>query len=467
MTVMEMLETAGIHLVRASSNNGGEYHGACPGCGGTDRFHVWPEQNNGDGSYWCRQCEASGDAIQFLIDFEQMTYKQACDRLGRDPGEQPFRPMAPPTTKKSPAAFAPKACSEPAEVWADHAKKFVDYCHKKLMENKEQLAYLAGRGITEETAAQLRLGWNPENAWRPRKSWGLETILKDDGSPKKLWLPKGLVIPMFSPSGQVLRIRIRRPAPRKPEKPKYYVLPGSSADTLVLGNPKGEAWVIIEAELDGILVWQDAGSLVTVCALGSSSTRPDEKAAGALQSAMVVLDALDYDPAGAKEKKFWTANFPQRRRWPVPVGKDPGEAYAAGVRIHDWILAGLPPRWRIGQSPSVPPEKGGAPEKASSPGIEKGVNVPAEKQKTKANRIQPPETLKTLIDLMEGAPVSIFIRRKRVTLDYPAGWDHKNWDLFGQISQAVFSDSAVFDFLFQLPTGRYGSRNLMNFSGGE
>ena len=44
---------------KASTTNGGEYHGPCPACGGRDRFHVWPEQRYG-GTYWCRGCGKAG-----------------------------------------------------------------------------------------------------------------------------------------------------------------------------------------------------------------------------------------------------------------------------------------------------------------------------------------------------------------------------------------------------------------------
>ena len=70
MNVLELVGIAGISPKKVASTKGGEYHSACPACGGNDRFHVWPEQHGGNGSYWCRRCSKSGDNIQFLIDFE-------------------------------------------------------------------------------------------------------------------------------------------------------------------------------------------------------------------------------------------------------------------------------------------------------------------------------------------------------------------------------------------------------------
>jgi DNA primase len=51
-------------LKKASGTHGGEYQGACPFCGGKDRFRVWP--NDTKPGWWCRMCEKGGDAIQYL-----------------------------------------------------------------------------------------------------------------------------------------------------------------------------------------------------------------------------------------------------------------------------------------------------------------------------------------------------------------------------------------------------------------
>ncbi len=82
VNVMELLNDRGINLRKASTRDGGEYHGPCPGCGGEDRFVVSPAQNDGKGRYWCRKCDKKGDNIQFLRDFEWLSYQDACRKLG-------------------------------------------------------------------------------------------------------------------------------------------------------------------------------------------------------------------------------------------------------------------------------------------------------------------------------------------------------------------------------------------------
>jgi DNA primase len=69
-------------LKKVGRTHGGEYAGACPICGGRDRFRVWPEQ----GRFWCRGCNASGDVVDFVQRFYNLTFKDALIHLGMTPG---------------------------------------------------------------------------------------------------------------------------------------------------------------------------------------------------------------------------------------------------------------------------------------------------------------------------------------------------------------------------------------------
>jgi len=72
-----------IPLQRVSRRRGGEYHGPCPKCGGTDRFVVSPAVG-GYGLAWCRQCRWHGDTIQYLRDIHSMSFRAAKAALGLD-----------------------------------------------------------------------------------------------------------------------------------------------------------------------------------------------------------------------------------------------------------------------------------------------------------------------------------------------------------------------------------------------
>lgn len=335
---MNVLDLASkkVKLRKVSTTSGGEYQGPCPACGGDDRFHVWPAQHDGKGSYWCRGCGKAGDNIQFLIDFEGLTFKEACEQLRIHPPERSHRGPSVPQR----AAYTPNAYAAPAELWQEKAGKFIAWASGNLAKNSEVLQWLMSRGISSKAMADYRLGWNPgedgKDIYRSRKAWGLPEFHKPDGRLKALWIPRGLVIPWIV-DGVVYRIRIRRPE----GEPRYYVLPGSSMSTMILERTR-RAFVVVEAELDAIAIIANT-NLAGAVALGSNSPKPDAETYQLLQGALQILLALDYDEAGKKAVKWWAEHFDRCDRWPVPQGKDPGEAYKMGTDLDQWIKAGLPP----------------------------------------------------------------------------------------------------------------------------
>ena len=358
---MSLLDLLPGQFKRASSKDGGEYHGPCPLCGGTDRFHVWPEQGE-HGSWWCRGCDKGGDAIQYLRDIEGMGYKAACARLGVEPQAAPAANQI--QAQRQAQTFTPTQVAAPEDIWSTKAEVFVKYCQYQLLNNPAQLAWLAQRGIDAVQIAKYRLGFNPANAWRERTAWGLPVEIKPEtGKPKKLWLPMGLVIPLLS-SSQVLRLRIRRPDGDL----RYFVVPGSSREPL-LTRADAAAYVVVESELDAICLDSLAGDLVGVVAMGNDSAKPTASLFSVLAGAAHLSISLDSDAPrknqatgrmespGAHSSRWWISQFRQAERIPVIGGKDPGEAFKAGVDLRSWVLAGLPPRFHIGKIETTPPEK--------------------------------------------------------------------------------------------------------------
>jgi hypothetical protein len=227
--------------------------------------------------------------------------------------------------------------------------------------------WLNARGLKDETIEECKLGLNPQKSFPSRESWGLETVIKEEtGKPKKLWLPRGIVIPCYR-RGELVRLRIRRPV----DDPKYYIVPGSANTPMLLGHGQ-RSLVIVESELDAMLVYQEAGDLIDVIALGSAQVRPDKQTQNHLLRYELMLIALDTDEAGAKESwGWWDKHYSQAKRWPIVLGKDPGEAYGKGLDIRMWIEAGLnkEPEYAE-QRPSV--ETGGS-KPESEVGNEEGV----------------------------------------------------------------------------------------------
>ena len=104
------------HLKRVACTGGGEYAGPCPFCGGKDRFRVWPE--DGDrGRWWCRQCQRSGDAVDYLRARDALTFKEALARLGAALTEGPR-----PAPAASPAL---PDVEPPGPQWQEKGRAFV------------------------------------------------------------------------------------------------------------------------------------------------------------------------------------------------------------------------------------------------------------------------------------------------------------------------------------------------------
>ena len=355
MNTLDITISCGLNPKKVAGSNGGEYASPCPMCGGEDRFRIWPNQGK-DGTTWCRGCEKGGDAIQLLRDAKGMSYPEACRELGHEISERKEKdPPKPPQGKKE---WNPRETADPAELWRKKATAFVEYSHKELLGNQEQLAWLVDRGITEASVRKYRLGWNPRKIFRAKKSWGVD----DNG--KKLYIPIGLVIPFFV-EGRLVRVRVRQPE----DEPRYLVIQGSGMATWI-SNPERPGLAVIESELDAILIDQDAGDIVGTIALGNNSARPDVATAAALARATQILNALDFDIAGAKRWIWWEENFKQADRWPVPGGKDPGEYRSSGGDIRGWILDGLPRGLHPDPTPKPEPVPVPVPEQAKATAAE-------------------------------------------------------------------------------------------------
>jgi len=336
MTIAELMQSDGFCPKKVASTSGGEYESPCPFCGGTDRFRVWPSQGE-FGKYWCRGCGRSGDAIQYLRDHRRMTYQEACQHLGREVN----LPSTLSGSRPAKLQWEPRVTAAPGELWQARARKLVDEAvyHLWTPTGRPMLDFLIQRrGLIEETIREFSLGLIPLNRWENAKVWGVDEILKDNGEPKKYWIPRGLSIPLFQ-GDQVLRVRVRRP--KSDGDPRYYLMRGSDTRAMVLGINKSVS-VLVESTLDGLLLHQEAGDLVNVISLGNAQTRPDQGAAEILNQSQLILVSLDADQAGATESwRWWKQHYPQACRWPSIQGKDPGEMWTAGVNIREWVEAGF------------------------------------------------------------------------------------------------------------------------------
>jgi len=330
MNLKELIEADGVRLVRV----GRTFRGRCPFHDGKTETSLLVDDEAG--KFHCFGCDRHGDAIEWLRERRGMTFMEACAFLDREPEPRASR------TRPIRPQWKPREAKTPEDAWQEKARAFLDKARRTLWTETGTgaRAFLHGRGLQDKTIRAAGLGLNPSDLFLDRKSWGLEPTQKEDGTEKRLWVPAGLVIP-FIEEGKVKRLRIRRD--ESGDGSRYIVISGSSSAPMTW-NLEGGAAVIVESELDGILLNQEAGDLAGVVALGTATAKPDGPTHDALNKMEVVLISLDSDEAGAKAAwSFWPETYGTKaKRWPVPIGKDPSDAKKEGLDIRAWVLAGLP-----------------------------------------------------------------------------------------------------------------------------
>jgi len=335
MNILNLAEELNLLPKRSGLTNGGEYKSKCPKCQeSTNRFCIWPNQGP-SGRYWCRVCETKGDGIQFCRDFLGLTFHQACQKVNITPQSKTL----PPRAKK--LIFEPRQASIVHPSWQQVAKRFIDYSHENLLKEPSVIDQLEQRRLTIETMKRFRLGWNPTNLFDQRERWGLALEIKENGFPKRQWLPKGIVIPSFEGSHPT-KIKIRRSDWVSEDVfPKYVEVSGSTQSLSVYGDASKPV-IIVESELDAILIQQEAADLVCSVALGGVSKKPDTQLHEWLKQASLILLSLDFDDPGKKRYSFWMKQYSNLRPWPAPYFKSPGDAIKkARVSLAQWIKSGL------------------------------------------------------------------------------------------------------------------------------
>ena len=350
MNILQIAQNYGLNPKRVASTKGGEYASACPNCGGKDRFRIQPE--NKGGRFFCRQCDKSGDAIQFLREFQGMSFKEAASFVGKELDSQHSRrPYKLPVDDVSFMGSERKIL--PGERWRREAAGGVAAAHEQLLGDSLRLGWLAGRGIDLDAVKRFKLGWIDESKFYGLSRWGLPEVVNKKGNKKRLWIPKGYIIPQWNLEGEISMLQVRMDELLKDSVMRYYPVKGSTVTPMIIPPmpslaPERTAWVIVESRLDAILVARYAGDLVGVMAQGNNSANPCPEAMPLLDASPCILNALDFDAAGDESFKKWARRFKTARRWPVPESKDPAEyVQENNGDIRKWILAGLPPGLRI------------------------------------------------------------------------------------------------------------------------
>jgi len=331
MNIFDLITADGVKLKKYGTT----YRGRCPFHEGKTETSLLVDADAG--KYHCFGCDMHGDAIQWLRDRRGLSFIDACEYLGHDPG-----PRSSGGSRPAPPAWEPREATAPSELWQERARVFLDGAIETLWSERgaKTRAWLrTEKGLHDATIKEACLGLALADKYEQRPTWGLEPVIKEDGTEKMQWIPAGLVIP-FLQGGNVHRLRVRRDDPG--DGARYVIVSGSSSASMAWVQDRGAA-VIVESELDGLLLKQEVGDLCAAVALGTVQAKPDTRTDALLKSAKTILISLDSDEAGAKAAwDFWLKQYGKKvKRWPCLKGKDPSEARLNGLDLRAWIIAGL------------------------------------------------------------------------------------------------------------------------------
>jgi hypothetical protein len=318
-----MVDLSGISLASLIERDGvtlhgqSERYGACPKCGGRDRFHL--RSYNGREYFFCRQChEPRGDAVEYLRWMHGLTYGDALRALGVR-GDRPALPAArkpKPTTARGVAI--PDELEDPPSVeWQAAMCAYVDDCVARLWTptGARALDYLRGRGLGDDVIRCFRLGFSDRDD-RVAGTW------------------RGVTIPTFY-GGHLWSVNTRRAT----GEPKYKKVCGSRAQLFngdALASDDMKTVVVCAGEFDAMLAQQHAPAGVACVTYGSESKGITWEADYLLRGKRVLI-AYDNDQAGDQGAARWAA-FGERVH--VPGGaKDLTDYAKGGGDVSAWLCS--------------------------------------------------------------------------------------------------------------------------------
>jgi len=275
--------------------------------------------------WFCFGCRKGGDAITWLVEYQGLTFQDACKYLaaGNETRHVP----------STPAGYGDKPHPRYPDALQESWKTVIEECEKRLWQPEGNRAreYLHQRGIKDSTLQNpfFRVGYSP----------GFKV--------KDVWVDRGIVLPCFTTTKNmeikyIHYIKIRRPS----GEPKYKKLPGHGAKLSGLYGAKwalgADVLFITEGEFDALLLWQEAKDLVGVCTLGGAGDRFDFAAFGRyLLAARYIFIAYDNDPAGQKGGETWKKLSGRVLTVHIPTGKDLTEYWQAGGDLAAWVMDSL------------------------------------------------------------------------------------------------------------------------------
>lgn len=158
------------------TKKGREYSGLCP-------FHKEKSPsftvNDEKGFYHCFGCGAHGSAIDFLMNNDGLSFREAVERLANQAGLEVPRD----TVEQQQRSDKRKTLVEVMEAACRFFEKSL-----RMPDGRVGMDYINGRGLSEATIKRFRLGYSPDSRG------ALKSALARDGIDEALMIEAGLVI---------------------------------------------------------------------------------------------------------------------------------------------------------------------------------------------------------------------------------------------------------------------------------
>ena len=280
---------------------GGRYTGLCPFHEEkTPSFSVSPDR----GTYHCFGCGVGGDAISFVRETESLDFVGAIEWLA-DRFHVPIE-----YEESSPHADAQRRRRDRLHELLEQATAYYERVLWDSKLGEPVRAYLASRGLGEETCREFRLGLSPQGATLARKA--REKFSTDELASAGLVTRRGtdyfqrrLMFPLADPRGRVIGFQARKLHEDDPLRGKYVNSPEGELfrkSNVLYGLhlargaiSKEDRAVVVEGNTD-VIALRQAGLSPAVASMGTALTERQLKELGRLTSRVYLC--FDSDSAG-------------------------------------------------------------------------------------------------------------------------------------------------------------------------
>ena len=276
----------------------------------TPSFSVNPDKQ----FFYCFGCGATGNAIGFVMDYENIDFPQAVESLASTQGlEVPREPT--PGRGPQPGAAPPEAPNKPLFDLMERCATFYRDALRQHSEKDKAVAYLKGRGLTGVVARDFGLGFAPpgwdnlmahlgEDDATRKRAIDIGALVRNDAGRVYDRFRDRIVFPIRDRRGRVIAFGGRVLGD---EKPKYL----NSPETPIFhkgkelyglyearrANRRLERIIVVEGYMDVIALAQ-AGITCAVATLGTSTST--EHLERIFRVVPEVVFCFDGDDAGRK-----------------------------------------------------------------------------------------------------------------------------------------------------------------------